>query len=600
MTLHDPLKRRRATVAVIGAGYVGLTTAACLAHLGHRVRGGRRRRGQGRTHAPRRVADPRGGPAGPHRRGAAQPAVCPLPPTRPRPRPGPTSCSSASRPRRAPTAPPTCASSKQAAGQIAPHLEAGRGRRHQVHRARSARPARWWRPWAGPTPRWCPTRSSSGRATPCTTGCTPTGSSSAATTATRPSKLAALYEPLGAPVLITDPASAETIKYACNAFLAAKVSFVNAIANLCQAVGADSVDVIRGMSYDRRIGADHLAPGPGMGRVLLSQGHQRPDPHRRGPRLRLRPAQGGRRRQRAAVRAGGRPGVPGRRRRMPRTASTVAAWGLDLQGRHRRPAGLAGPGGPAPAAGPGRGPQGASTRPCPTRPTGTWPGSASSCATTPTRPAQGASVLVVLTEWPEFRDLDLAKVAAVMAQPADRRHPQPLTRPTPGRPGASTRAWAGPDAGARRRRRRLHRGHPLRPAARSGRRGGVRRQPGHRARPTTSRPLLDRAGFSFVEADISGRHARRRPASTPSSTWPARRRRPTSSRWPSRSSTSAAGESPTCSSWPAATGPASCRRRPARSTASPSSTPSRRPTGATSTRSAPGRSTTRPSASARR
>ena len=66
-------------------------------------------------------------------------------------------------------------------------------------------------------------------------------------------------------MLITDPASAETIKYACNAFLAAKVSFINAIANLCEAVGADAVDVIRGMSYDRRIGADHLAPGPGWG-----------------------------------------------------------------------------------------------------------------------------------------------------------------------------------------------------------------------------------------------------------------------------------------------------------------------------------------------
>ncbi len=78
-------------------------------------------------------------------------------------------------------------------------------------------------------------------------------------------QLAGLYSALDAPVLITDPASAETVKYACNAFLAAKVSFVNAIANLCEAVGADSVDVIRGMSYDRRIGADHLAPGPGWG-----------------------------------------------------------------------------------------------------------------------------------------------------------------------------------------------------------------------------------------------------------------------------------------------------------------------------------------------
>ncbi len=70
-------------------------------------------------------------------------------------------------------------------------------------------------------------------------------------------------------MLITDPSSAETVKYACNAFLAAKVSFINAIANLCEAVGANSADVIRGMSYDRRIGADHLAPGPGWGGSCL-------------------------------------------------------------------------------------------------------------------------------------------------------------------------------------------------------------------------------------------------------------------------------------------------------------------------------------------
>ena len=55
------------------------------------------------------------------------------------------------------------------------------------------------------------------------------------------------------------------MKYACNAFLAAKVSFVNAIALLCVGGRSGRVDVIRGMSYDRRIGADHLSPGPGWG-----------------------------------------------------------------------------------------------------------------------------------------------------------------------------------------------------------------------------------------------------------------------------------------------------------------------------------------------
>lgn len=78
-------------------------------------------------------------------------------------------------------------------------------------------------------------------------------------------RVASLYDGLDAPVVLTDPASAETVKYACNAFLATKVSFINAVANLCDAVGADVGDVVRGMGLDRRIGSDHLAPGPGWG-----------------------------------------------------------------------------------------------------------------------------------------------------------------------------------------------------------------------------------------------------------------------------------------------------------------------------------------------
>ena len=74
-----------------------------------------------------------------------------------------------------------------------------------------------------------------------------------------------LLSTTGAPLLITDPITAETIKCASNAFLAAKLSFVNEAANLCEAVGADSEGVLHGMSYDRRIGADYLRPGPGWG-----------------------------------------------------------------------------------------------------------------------------------------------------------------------------------------------------------------------------------------------------------------------------------------------------------------------------------------------
>jgi UDPglucose 6-dehydrogenase len=78
-------------------------------------------------------------------------------------------------------------------------------------------------------------------------------------------RVAALYLGLAAPLMVTDPASAETIKYASNAFLASKISFVNAIAAVCEAVGADVNDVVLGMGYDRRIGQEFLRPGPGWG-----------------------------------------------------------------------------------------------------------------------------------------------------------------------------------------------------------------------------------------------------------------------------------------------------------------------------------------------
>ncbi|MGH3577342.1 MAG: nucleotide sugar dehydrogenase, partial [Mycobacterium sp.] len=60
-------------------------------------------------------------------------------------------------------------------------------------------------------------------------------------------RVASLFKGLDAPLIVTDPASAETIKYASNAFLATKISFINAVANLCEAVGADVREVILGM-----------------------------------------------------------------------------------------------------------------------------------------------------------------------------------------------------------------------------------------------------------------------------------------------------------------------------------------------------------------
>jgi UDPglucose 6-dehydrogenase len=82
-------------------------------------------------------------------------------------------------------------------------------------------------------------------------------------------RVASLYIGVTAPIIVTDPPSAETIKYAANAFLAAKISFVNAIAAVCDGVGADVKDVVLGMGYDKRIGHEFMKPGPGFGGSCL-------------------------------------------------------------------------------------------------------------------------------------------------------------------------------------------------------------------------------------------------------------------------------------------------------------------------------------------
>lgn len=78
-------------------------------------------------------------------------------------------------------------------------------------------------------------------------------------------KVAQLHIPLRAPIVISDLRTAEMIKYASNAFLAARISFINEIANICEALGADVKEVATGMGYDPRIGPHFLEAGLGYG-----------------------------------------------------------------------------------------------------------------------------------------------------------------------------------------------------------------------------------------------------------------------------------------------------------------------------------------------
>ncbi len=222
-----------------------------------------------------------------------------------------------------------------------------------------------------------------------------------------------LFESLRAPVVITDPASAETIKYASNAFLATKVSFVNALANVCEAVGADVREVVLGMGYDKRIGFEFLKPGPGWGGSCFPK----------DTRAMLRIAEDG------GYDFGMLKGVIAvNDEQYDRMASKVeraaggslegkliAAWGLTFKARTddlrdspaieviRR---LESRGAKVRAYDPAIKP-GASAGPLE---------GIDVCAD-PYSPCEGADVLTVLTEWDEFRWLEFATVAGLMRSP---------------------------------------------------------------------------------------------------------------------------------------------------------------------------------------
>jgi UDPglucose 6-dehydrogenase len=230
-------------------------------------------------------------------------------------------------------------------------------------------------------------------------------------------RVAALYARLGAPTVLTDAASAELMKYAANCFLAMKLSYVNAMAELCERVGADITDVTEGIGYDRRIGQAFLSPGPGWGGSCLPKDThallQVADAADFEFRL-LRATIDTNTRQRQRIVDKVRAAVTGRRTgsltrvRLGLLGLTFKAGTDDLRDSPAlaiaallRQAGadlvaydpaLVGENAPAEVEG-------------------------VPVLDDPLEVAQGAEALVVLTEWPVFRTLDWSAVAGVMKQP---------------------------------------------------------------------------------------------------------------------------------------------------------------------------------------
>ncbi|MGP0030905.1 MAG: nucleotide sugar dehydrogenase, partial [Acidimicrobiales bacterium] len=230
----------------------------------------------------------------------------------------------------------------------------------------------------------------------------------------------ALFASTGAPLIVTDATTSETIKYASNAFLATKLSYVNAVAGLCEEVGADVRDVMLGLGYDKRIGFEFLRPGPGWGGSCL--------PKDTRALLHIAEEAG----YDFSLLAGA---IASNEQQLARVVAkveaacggsvdgvTVAVWGLTFKANtddrrdspsaeiaHRLAAGgaVVQAFDPTVAADqPGDGDGGAEDL------------RGLHLRADPYEAAIGASVVVVLTEWDEFRWVDFSRVAALMASPS--------------------------------------------------------------------------------------------------------------------------------------------------------------------------------------
>jgi len=224
-----------------------------------------------------------------------------------------------------------------------------------------------------------------------------------------------LYRPLylnRSPIMFTDRRTAELIKYAANAFLATKVTFINEIADLAEKVGADVQEVARGMGLDNRIGSKFLHAGPGYGGscfpkdtvalIKTAQDHATPlriveavaavnDARKRAMARKVSAALGGELRGKTVAVLGltFKPNTDDMRE-APSIPLITALQDLGAKVRAYDPAGME---------------QAKSVIA-----NVTFCGDAYSCA-------EGASVLVIVTEWEQFRALDFDRLKTVMAQP---------------------------------------------------------------------------------------------------------------------------------------------------------------------------------------
>jgi UDPglucose 6-dehydrogenase len=227
--------------------------------------------------------------------------------------------------------------------------------------------------------------------------------------------LAEIYRPLylnAAPILYTDRRTAELIKYASNAFLATKITFINEVADLCEKVGADVQEVARGIGLDNRIGSKFLHAGPGYGGscfpkdalalIKTGQDYEAPlriletvvavnDQRKRAMARKVAAALGGNLRGRLVAVLGltFKPNTDDLRE-APALSVITALQDMGAKVRAYDPAGMTQ----------------AQSLICGV----TYADNAYACA-------ENADALVIITEWEQFRALDLGRLKAIMAHP---------------------------------------------------------------------------------------------------------------------------------------------------------------------------------------